>query len=58
MTALERADGFKTPAGHRAAREWASALYPPGIADPIELELRRCGNHGDLDIALMEERNL
>ena len=25
----------------------ASASPPPGIADPIELELRTCGNHGD-----------
>jgi hypothetical protein len=54
MTSLEAADGFKTPAGHSAAHEMASALHPPGIEDPVELEPRTCGNHGDLDVALME----
>jgi len=39
MTALERADGFKTPAGHSAMCDSASALHPPGIADPVELEI-------------------
>lgn len=40
-TALERADGFKTPAGHSVVRAAAkaakaSASRPPGIADRFE----------------------
>jgi hypothetical protein len=37
----------KTSAGNSAERAKASALRPPGIADPIELEWRTRGNHGD-----------
>ena len=47
MTALERADGFKTPAGNSAACVLASTSYPRGILDPVEPEWRVCGNHGD-----------
>ena len=41
MTALERADGFKTPAGHSVVRATATAVKasaprPPGIADRFE----------------------
>ena len=34
MTALERADGFKTPAGYSSDDALASGRYPPGIFEP------------------------
>jgi len=36
MTALEWADGFKTPAGNSATHTMASELCPPGIDDRSE----------------------
>ncbi|MDO8704577.1 MAG: hypothetical protein Q7J84_06450 [Sulfuricaulis sp.] len=39
MTALERADGFKTPAGHNAIGVKASRSRPPGIEDRTEPDI-------------------
>jgi hypothetical protein len=56
MTAWERADGFKMPAGNSETCELASTLSPPGIIGPVELEWRRCGNHGDPDTGACSQR--
>jgi hypothetical protein len=37
MTALERADGFKTPAGYSSDDALASRRYPPGIVEPYRV---------------------
>ena len=36
MTALERADGFKPPAGNSVTGDKASRPYPPGIEGRTE----------------------
>ena len=39
MTALERADGIKTPAGNSAIGAKANRLCPPGIEGRLEADI-------------------
>ena len=43
MTALERADGIKTPAGNSATCAKASRLCPPGIEGRFERDSKTSG---------------
>ena len=43
MTALERADGIKTPAGNSATGAKASRLCPPGIEGRFERDSKTSG---------------
>jgi len=48
MTALERADGFKVPAGESAVCASGEQAVPTRDLQTLSsLRLRVCGNHGD-----------